>query len=118
MLKNGRYDEAASSFQQFLQQHPEGPYADNAQYWLGESYYVTSQFEQALAAFRKVPENYPDSAKLPDARLKVGFTLYEMGRMDEARAVLRKVTEEHANSAVAGLAEDRLLKMEREASQQ
>lgn len=117
LLKNGRYEEAASAFATFLENHPDGPYADNAQYWLAESYYVTSRFERALEAFRGVVENYPDSAKLPDARLKIGFTLYEMGRMDEARTVLRRVIEEHGNSAVAGLAEDRLLKIERETQQ-
>ncbi len=114
LLKDGRYSEAASAFGEFVEKYPEGPYADNAQYWLGESRYVTREFEAALEAFRKVVSNYPDSAKVPDARLKIGYSLYELDRLDEAREALEKVTQEHGNSAVARLAEERLLKIKEE----
>jgi len=116
LLKEGRYSEAAAAFRTFLEKHPDGPYADNAQYWLGESYYVTREFAKALDAFRGVSEKYPDSAKLPDARLKMGYTLYELGRMDEARTILRKVMNEHPDSAVSRLAKQRILRIEREGS--
>lgn len=114
LLKDGRYKEAATAFGEFVEQYPKGPYADNAQYWLAESRYVTREFEVALEAFRKVISEYPDSAKVPDARLKIGYTLYELDRLDEARAALQKVIEEHKDSAVARLAEERLLKIKRE----
>ncbi len=113
-LKQGRYESAATAFQSFLEEHPDGPYADNAQYWLGEAHYVTRDFERALEAFRKVPADYPDSAKVPDARLKIGYSLYELGRLDEAKKMLQKVREQHPNSAASRLAEDRILKIERE----
>lgn len=114
LLKDGRYSEAASAFGDFVEKYPEGPYADNAQYWLGESRYVTREFEKALEAFRKVVSDYSDSAKVPDARLKIGYALYELERLDEAREALEKVTQEHGNSAVARLAEERLLKIKEE----
>jgi len=114
LLKQGRYDASAKAFKQFLQQHPDGPYADNAQYWLGECHYVTRDFEAALGGFREVVEQYPDSAKVPDARLKIGYSLYELGRLDEAREMLQRVRERHADSAVSRLAEKRLLKIKRE----
>lgn len=114
LLKEGRYDEAATAFQEFLERHPDGPYADNAQYWLAESRYVTRDFASALEAFRGVTEDYPDSAKVADARLKIGYTLYELDRLDEAREALQRVVSEHPNSAVARLAEERLLKIRRE----
>ncbi len=113
-LKEGRYQSAARAFNQFLEEHPDGPYADNAQYWLGEAHYVTRDFQKALEAFRKVPSQYANSAKVPDARLKIGYSLYELGRLDEARAMLQKVREQHPNSAAARLAEDRIVKIERE----
>ena len=114
LLKDGRYSEAATAFGDFVEKYPEGPYSDNAQYWLGESRYVTRDFAAALEAFRKVVANYPDSAKVPDARLKIGYSLYELDRLDEAREALEKVTQEHGNSAVARLAEERLLKIKEE----
>lgn len=114
LLREGRYEEAAESFRQFLEDFPGGPYADNARYWLGESRYVTRNFTPALEAFRQVVENHPGSAKVPDARLKMGYTLYEMGRYDDARQVLQSVIKKHPDSAVARLAEERLVKMKNE----
>jgi len=113
LLKDGRYEKAASAFRKFIEKHPDGPYADNAQYWLGESRYVKRDFEAALTAFRGVEQQFPQSAKLPDARLKIGYTLYELGRLEKARSALQTVIDEHANSAVARLAEERLLKIKR-----
>ncbi len=117
MLKGGRYGESADAFAQFVEAYPGSPYADNAQYWLGESRYVRRDFEAALKAFRKVVSDYPESAKVPDARLKIGYALYEVGRLEEARSALQKVMQEHADSAVARLAEERLLKIKRETRQ-
>lgn len=114
LLREGRYAEAADAFTQFLEDYPDGPYADNARYWLGESRYVTRDFTPALEAFRQVVENHPGSAKVPDARLKLGYTLYEMARYDEAREVLQTVVKQHPESAVARLAEERLVKMKNE----
>lgn len=114
LLREGRYQESAEAFQSFLEDFPDGPYADNARYWLGESRYVTRDFTPALEAFRAVVENHPGSAKIPDARLKMGYTLYEMARYDEAREVLQTVTRQHPDSAVARLAEERLVKMKNE----
>ncbi len=61
-------------FQQFLQSYPQSSLADNAQYWLGESYYVTRDFQNAAAAFQTVLDRWPDSRKAPDALLKLGYT--------------------------------------------
>lgn len=114
LLREGRYEESAEAFRSFLEDFPDGPYADNARYWLGESRYVTRKFTPALEAFRQVVENHPGSAKIPDARLKMGYTLYEMARYDEAREVLQTVVDQHPDSAVARLAEERLVKMKNE----
>jgi tol-pal system protein YbgF len=113
LLKEGRYDAAGQAFTDFLEAHPEGPYSDNAQYWLGESRYVTRNFESALEAFRQTVQRYPDSSKVPDARLKIGYTLHELERYEEAKSVLREVVNEYANDTVARLAEERLLQLER-----
>ena len=51
-LKELRYADAAEDFQAFLDQYPGSEYADNAQYWLGESYYVTRNYDIALPPSR------------------------------------------------------------------
>ncbi len=79
ILKAGKYADAITAFQQFLQTYPQSSLADNAQYWLGESYYVTRDFQNAAAAFQTVLDRWPDSRKAPDALLKLGYTQAELG---------------------------------------
>jgi TolA-binding protein len=68
LLKQGRYDLAVAAFKAFVQSYPNGQYADNAQYWLGEANYVQRQFKDALKEFQAVVNNHPSSPKRPDAR--------------------------------------------------
>jgi len=113
-LKELRYADAAEEFQAFLTRYPNSEYADNAQYWLGESYYVTRNYEIALTAFQELMDRYPDSPKVPDALLKMGYTHYELKQWDESRAVLTSVKERYPDTTLARLADSRLrsLRME------
>src|SRR5690606_2166549 len=88
--------------------HGNSEYADNARYWLGETYYVMRDFEGALAEYQRVVADYPDSQKVPDAMLKMGFSLQELGRLDEARAALEDVAQRFPGTTVARLASERL----------
>lgn len=107
-LKSSNYPAAISGFQAYLQQYPNGALADNAQYWLGEAYYVTRDYPQAATAFRTVGERWPSSRKASDALLKLGFTQYEQKRMGEARTTLNEVVRRYPDSDAAKLAAERL----------
>jgi tol-pal system protein YbgF len=113
-LKELRYADAAEEFQAFLERYPNSEYADNAQYWLGESYYVTKNFQIALTAFQDLLANYPESPKAPDALLKIGYTHYELEQWDSARAALTEVQEKYPDSTLSRLAENRLRSMRME----
>ena len=114
LLKEQRYEPAALAFQQFLVSYPESELADNAQYWLAESYYVTRQFEDALIAFQAVIDTYPRSRKVPDALLKIGYCNYELKRWEDARVSLGKVQADYPETTAARLAGQRLGRMEEE----
>ena len=91
-LKSSNYPAAIAGFRNFLTTYPASGIADNAQYWLGEAYYVTRDYDQAAQAFRTVGERWPSSRKSADALLKLGFTQYEQKRYADARATLQDVT--------------------------
>ena len=110
-LRETRYADAAEGFDQFLRDHPDSAYAPNAQYWLGEVYYVTRDFETALEQFNSLLRNYPGSGKEGDALLKIGFSNYELRRWSEARAALEQVVSDHPGTTMARLAETRLRTM-------
>jgi tol-pal system protein YbgF len=111
LLKQQQYQVAGAAFGQFLVSFPDSQLADNAQYWLAESYYVTDQFEEALSQFQVVLSRYPRSRKLPDALLKIGYSNYELGRWAAARSALEKVRDDFPDTTAARLAEQRLSRM-------
>ena len=112
LLKEQRYEPAAMAFQQFLVSYPDSQLADNAQYWLAESYYVTQKYDDALGEFEVVINKYPKSRKVPDALLKVGYCNYELERWDEARQALGRVQADYPDTTAARLAEQRIKRMD------
>jgi tol-pal system protein YbgF len=111
-LKAGRVDEAIRGFQLYLTKYPQGPRADNAAYWLGESHYVAKDFESAQNAFQSVLDDFPDSRKVPDALLKIGYCQYEVKAYKNARTTLERVVAEHPDTEAARLAQARVTKMD------
>ena len=107
-LKMNNYPTAITGFRNYLQTYPQGPLADNAQYWLGEAYYVSKDYPNAAFAFKTVVDQYPTSRKVPDALLKLGFAQFEMKRYGEARSTLTDVTRKFPDSDAARLASERL----------
>jgi tol-pal system protein YbgF len=111
LLKAGQYDRAIAGFQAFLSTYPNSALADNAQYWMGEAYYVNKQFPESLAAFQRVVDKFPGSRKLPDALLKIGYCDYELKEYSAARSALEQVAAKYPDSPSARLAQQRLEKM-------
>lgn len=107
-LKGSNYPAAIAGFRTFLTTYPTSAIADNAQYWLGEAYYVTRDYEQAATAFRGVGERFPNSRKSADALVKLGFAQYELKRYADARATLNDVVRRFPDSDAARLAAERL----------
>lgn len=111
LLKDSQYDKAAAAFQKFLASYPTSQLADNAQYWLGEAYYVNKSYPEAQAAFQRVVDKYPQSRKRPDAMLKIGYCQYELKQWDAAKGTLSQVVAQFADTSAGHLAQQRLDKM-------
>jgi tol-pal system protein YbgF len=107
-LKSNDYDNAIARFKDFLRLYPQSTLAGNAQYWLGEAYYVTRDFDSAAAAFRAVGDQYPKSPKVPDALLKLGLTQVDQKKLTDAHATLSEVVQRYPGSDAAKLAASRL----------
>ena len=108
LVKGGKHDEAVAALRAFLVKYPRHDYADNAQYWLGETFYHQQDYAHALAEFRTVIETYPRGNKVPDALLKVGYCYQALGQTDKAHAVLAQVVNLYPKSEPAALAAKRL----------
>lgn len=88
LLVQSDYADAEAAFREFLGAHPQDALAGNAQYWLGETYYVRGQYEPAAQAFLQGYQGYPKGAKAPDSLLKLGMSLAAMKKNPEACAAL------------------------------
>ena len=109
LLKAGRYEDATGAFKQFIVEYPTGSYADNAQYWLGETYYITRRFAESVQEFQRLVAQHPNSQKLTHALLKIGYAHDELGNRAEAERVLGDLIARYPQSAAAGLARKRLV---------
>ena len=104
----GRLSESAEQFNKFIQYYPKHSLADNAQYWVGETYYSKKDYQKAAMEFQKTVDNYPNENKAPDALLKVGFSYLELNNMDKALAAFKVVIEKYPSSDAAVKAKERL----------
>lgn len=100
------YAGAIDRFQVFLQTHPSSEYADNALFWMGESYFKLNDYEQAAVAFDKVVKRFPNGNKVPDALYRQGVSLQEIGNRTKqqktygpaACQIFRRIADEYPNS--------------------
>lgn len=113
-LKTKDYAGAEQALTSFVTAYPQSPLADNAIYWLGETYYVERRYGDALDAFQRMIREHPDSRKVPDALLKAGYTQYEQKRYRESRDLLARVLQSYPDSSAATDARERLKRMDAE----
>ena len=111
-LKAGKYAESAELFTSFLTLYPNGVYAPNALYWLGESYYVTQNYQMAAEQFRALIDRYPTHDKASGALLKLGLSEFGLGKVDEAERTLTDVVTRYPGSDVANIASGHLRSMQ------
>ncbi|HEY7766311.1 MAG TPA: tol-pal system protein YbgF [Aestuariivirgaceae bacterium] len=90
-LLRRRYGEAEAGFRSFVQKHPEHELAGNAGFWLGETYYVQSNYKAAAQAFLSGFQKYPDNRKAPDSLLRLGMSLKQLGQKEQACAAFATV---------------------------
>ncbi|MEZ5499844.1 MAG: tol-pal system protein YbgF [Steroidobacteraceae bacterium] len=107
-LKSGQYETAIKGFATVVERFPQHELAENAQYWLGETYYVTLQYEAARDAFADLVSRWPKSRKAPDALLKLGYTYLELGNTDKGQEILRQVAATYRDTDAGRLAQERL----------
>lgn len=99
LLKNRSIEQAVVSFKEHLQRFPDGPYAANAHYWLGEIYLLQNNLPEANLAFSEVVTSFPAHRKVTDAKFKLGRVLHLQGQNERARALLQEVAATDSTAA-------------------
>jgi tol-pal system protein YbgF len=113
-LKDRNYAAAKQEFSTMLVRYPQGQFADNGVFWLGEIGYVTKDYAAALTHFNRLISDYPGSPKVPSAMLKLGYIHLEQQDTVQARGMLQSVSERFPETTEGRLAKGRLEQMTRE----
>lgn len=100
----GQWPLAISGFEQFIRSFPTSDKADDAQFYIGESYQLDGKFKEAVGAYEKVIADYPSGDRVPQALYKRGVALSLLGDNDRARESFQQVIRNYPQSEVAVLA--------------
>jgi len=68
------YDAAIAEYEKVISVSPNSKIAQNAQYWIGQSYFESKQFDAALSAFQGLFDKYPASSIAPSTKQMIERT--------------------------------------------
>ncbi|MGD2126391.1 MAG: tol-pal system protein YbgF [Desulfobacteraceae bacterium] len=108
LFKEGRFEDAMDGFKDFLKDYPNSDRADNAQFWIGESYMALKQYEKAILAYQEVIKNYPKGNKVPNALLRQAAAFLEINDETSTKLLLKKIIKKYPTTNEAGIARKRL----------
>jgi len=100
----GKYDDARKTFQQVFDADPTGELADNALYWIGETYFVAGNYAEAMKFYRRVTAEFSEANKAPDAMFKTALAFEKTGDLGMARNTLDEVIRRYPYSSSAASA--------------
>ena len=108
LFGRSRYADARRAFQAVYDADMNGDLADNALYWIGETYFATQDYTNAVRFYTRVVNDYPSQNKAPDALYKTAVVQVRTGDLALARRSLQQVIERYPYSSSASSAKAEL----------
>ncbi|MCX6539447.1 MAG: tol-pal system protein YbgF [Acidobacteria bacterium] len=109
----GQWSLAIYGFETYIKTFPKSDLVDDAQYYIGETYYSSGRFREAVAAYDRVISNYVSSNTLPDTYYKRGLALKTLGQIPQARESFDFVVKNYPDSDAGRLAKQALDQLSR-----
>jgi tol-pal system protein YbgF len=104
----GQWSSAISGFEAFLRAFPRSEQADDAQLYIGETYFAQNQWSEAIAAYNQLIQSYPGTNSVPVAYYKRGLAQERLGQIDAARASWEAAAKSFPDSDAGRLAKQNL----------
>jgi tol-pal system protein YbgF len=105
-LDAGQLEVSRKMFEVFLAAHPDHTLADNALYWIGETWYAKALWIKAAGIFSAVVKRYPRGNKIPDAMLKTGLCYVHLGEHSDANEVFGHLMRQYPGTPAAEIARE------------
>ncbi|MEE8312032.1 MAG: tol-pal system protein YbgF, partial [Candidatus Binatia bacterium] len=100
-FNEGHYDDAIQYFRDYIYQNPQSDYADDAQFWIGESYLRKGMHSNAIKEFNQVVLRYSSGNRSAAALLKLAEVFSQIGDQVDARLSLQKLVNRYPGSTEA-----------------
>lgn len=108
LFGRGRHADARRAFQAVFESDAAGDLADNALFWIGETYYAAGDYTNAVKNYTRVVNEFSDQNKAPDAMFKIALAQERTGDLALARRTLQQVIERYPYSSTASSAKAEL----------
>ena len=105
LMKAREFEGSIAAFRELLVNHPDGDYAANSRYWLGELFLQKDELEDARSQFESVVDLHPAHQKVPDSLYKLGVVNHRKGRIQQALDYFDDLLNRYPGAPAAGLAE-------------
>ncbi len=114
-IYNGKkYKEAREKFEAFIKEFPKDQLAENAYFWISETYYSEKDFEGAIVAYESLLKKYPKGQKTPTALYKQALSFIEIGDKKSGKVILEQLIEKYPKSQEAEKAKIKLQELEKQ----
>ncbi|HEX6100005.1 MAG TPA: tol-pal system protein YbgF [Thermoanaerobaculia bacterium] len=108
LFGRGRHAEARRAFEGVYQADNTGDLADNALFWIGETYFAAKDYTNAVRYYQRVVSDYSSENKAPDALFKIAMAQERTGDLALARRTLQQVIDRFPYSSPASSAKAEL----------
>lgn len=104
LFGRGKHADSRAAFERVFEADPTGELADNALYWIGETYFASGDYSNAMRYYARVTKEFADQNKAPDAMLKMGLTYVKTGDLAMARRTFEECIKKYPYSTPAASA--------------
>jgi tol-pal system protein YbgF len=109
LYRQGKATESIEQFRQFVRgAGASSDLADDAQYWIGESYYHVQDFNRAIIELNEVLLKHAKGDRVPTALLALATAFADSGDKIDARLLLQKLVSDHPQSEEAAVGRKKL----------
>ncbi len=90
-IRDKNWQDAKTSFEQFIADNPDNQLSGSAHYWLGELYILEKKYREAALIFAEGFQKFPDSIKAAEMLFKLSQSLYKVEKNVEACKTMEKL---------------------------
>jgi tol-pal system protein YbgF len=113
LFKDKKFRESREKFEAFMKSYPKTDLADNAQFWIAETYFAEKDFENAILSYETLVKKWPESDKASGGLYKQGLAFIEIGDAKTGKIILSKLIEKYPDSKDAELAKKKIAELDK-----